>query len=200
MYSCSDMSSASLSKLPEPFTYAQALKAGLTKHRFYQLKEDGEIRQLARGLYHHARSDVAEVDLLEIALRAPRATLCLTSALAEHGLSDAIATAHDVAVPRGTRAPVVAAPVNWHRFDARTFNIGRQTRRLSRGVEIGIYSAERTLIDAFRTRATEGHEMAREALKCWLRQPGHHASTLLLLSKQFPRTTQPLLTALEILL
>lgn len=45
----------------------------------------------------------ADPDLLEIAYRAPHATLCLTTALARHGLSDAIPARIDVALPRGQR-------------------------------------------------------------------------------------------------
>lgn len=194
------MSPSPFTSLPEPFTYAQALEAGLSKHHFYQLRDEGEIQLLARGLYLRASSDIADIDLVEIAMRSPQATLCLTSALVHHGLSDAIPRAHDVAIPRGTRAPAVSVPVQWHRFDLPTFDIGRQTRRLSRRVEIGLYSAERTILDAFRTRRTEGNELGYEALKRWLRLPGHQPSTLLALSKRFPRTTRPLRQALEILL
>ncbi len=194
------MTSASLHSLPDAFTRAQAQQAGISKHRFYQLTASGEIQRLARGLYRRARTEVADADLLEIAFRAPRATLCLGTALARHGLSDAIPHALDVAIPRGTRAPVTAAPVRWHRFAPQTFGLGRQTQQLGSGLEIGIYTAERSILDAFRTRGTSGHDVAYEALRRWLRQRGHQPSTLLALSKTFPRTMRPLRQALEILL
>ena len=194
------MSPSPFAALTEPFTYAQALEAGLSKHRFYQLRDEGEIQPLARGLYLRAEPNLADIDLVEIAMRSPRATLCLTSALVQHGLSDAIPRAHDVAIPRGARAPVVSVPVQWHRFDTAMFDVGRHSRRLGRGVEIGVYSAERTILDAFRTRRTEGNELGYEALKRWLRKPGHQPSALLELSKYFPRTTRSLRQALEILL
>ncbi len=39
-------------------------------------------------------------------------------------------------------------------------------------VRIGLYGAERTIIDAFRTRDMNGPEQANEALKRWLCRPG----------------------------
>ncbi|WP_197512566.1 hypothetical protein [Tessaracoccus coleopterorum] len=54
------------------------------------------------------------------------ATLCLTSALVHHDLSDAIPFASDIALPRGTHQPVSLSNVSWHSFDPATFPIGRE--------------------------------------------------------------------------
>ena len=63
---------------------------------------------------------------MEIARRAPRATLCLVTALARHGLTDQMPARIDIALPRGERARIVTVPVTWHRFAAATFNVGRE--------------------------------------------------------------------------
>jgi hypothetical protein len=55
----------------------------------------------------------------------PAATMCLTSALVYHGLSDAIPFTTDIALSRGTRHPAGFAHVSWHSFDASTFDVGR---------------------------------------------------------------------------
>ena len=54
-----------------------------------------------------------EIDrnLLEIAYRIPAGTLCLSTALARHGLTDNIPARIDVAIPRGNRIPVLQTPV-----------------------------------------------------------------------------------------
>ncbi|HEX7480670.1 MAG TPA: type IV toxin-antitoxin system AbiEi family antitoxin domain-containing protein [Polyangiales bacterium] len=192
--------SASLAQLPVTFTYAQARAAGVSKHGVYRLHDEGRIERLARGVYRRADAELADPDLLEIATRAPRATLCLTTALARHGLSDEIPRAPDVALPRGTRTPASSAPVQWHHFDAATFDIGREILRLDADTRIGLYSAERSIIDAFRTRGHGGHELAHGALKRWLRRASAHPSTLLKLAARFPRAAAPLRQALEILL
>jgi hypothetical protein len=92
------------------------------------------------------------------------------------------------------------SPVQWHLFDAATFDIGRDTLRLDADTRIGLYSAERSIIDAFRTRGHGGHELAYEALKRWLRRRAAHPSTLLKLASRFPRAATPIRNALEILL
>jgi predicted transcriptional regulator of viral defense system len=190
----------SRSQLPSTFTYAQALEAGVSKHTLYRWRSEGHIEPVSRGLYRRTDRDVTDLELIEIAQRAQQSTLCLTSALARHGLSDEIPQVIDIALPRGTRAPVTAAPVAWHHFDPATFEVGRKSLRLASGSTIALYNAERCVIDAFRTRAHGGHELANEALKRWLRQQGASPASLLKMAASFPRTLAPLRTALEILL
>jgi predicted transcriptional regulator of viral defense system len=173
---------------------------GLSKHGLYQLRDEGRIEVLARGIYRRSNAAVADPELLEIAKRASRATLCLTTALARHGLSDEIPSAPDIALPRGTRTPATSARVQWHLFDAATFDVGRETLRLDSDTHIGLYSAERSIIDAFRTRGHGGHELAHDALKRWLRRRGAQPAVLLKLATRFPRAAAPLRKALEILL
>ena len=190
----------SVAKLPETFTYAQARSAGLSKHGLYRLRDEGRIEVLGRGVYRRSDATLADSQLLEIAKRAPRATLCLATALAKHGLSDEIPSAPDVALPRGTRTPATSAPVQWHLFDAATFAVGRQALPLDADTSIGLYSAERSIVDAFRTRGHHGHELAHDALKRWLRRPAAHPSALLKVAAHFPRSMTPIRKALEILL
>jgi hypothetical protein len=189
-----------LSALPATFTYAQARGAGLSKHAFYSLREGGRIEPLARGLYRQADAEPADLDLLTIAIKAPLATLCLASALARHGLSDAIPAAPDIALPRGKRTPAIEAIVQWHHFEPSTFDLGRGQLTLDATTSIGLYDAPRSIIDAFRMRATEGHELGYEALRRWLRTPGSQPGQLIRLAHQFPKAETTLRTALAALL
>jgi predicted transcriptional regulator of viral defense system len=186
--------------LPDTFSYARARAAGLSRRRIYTLRDHGVIESLARGLYRRHDAPVADVDLIAVARKAPRATLCLTTALARHGLTDAIPAANDIAIPRGTRRPVVDAPVQWHSFDLATFELGRESIDLEGGTPIGLYSAERCIVDAFRTRGVEGHELGYEALRRWLRRRGSQPGELLDLAGRLPRAATPLRIALEVLL
>jgi hypothetical protein len=68
------------------------------------------------------------------------------------------------------------------------------------GTAIGIYTPERSIIDAFRTRRIEGDELGHEALRRWLRRRGSQPGELLELARQFPRAAAPLRVALEVLL
>ena len=191
----------SLERLPSTFSYSQALRSGLAKRELYRLRDEGRLERIGRGLYRRADAAApADPDLIEIALRAPRATLCLTTALARHGLSDAIPAELDIAIPRGERAHPTQAPVHWHRFDAQTFGIGRDTLALESGLRIGVYTPERCIIDALRMRAAEGPELGHVALRRWLRVKGAQPARLLTMAKAFPRTLKTLRHALEILL
>ena len=101
------------------------------------------------------------------------ATICLTSALAHHDLTDAIPAALDVAIPRGSRTPASTGAIAWHQFDRPTFEIGREQITIPGSDQtIGIYSPERSIADAFRLRGEVGYELARDALREWQRRGG----------------------------
>ena len=189
-----------LKQLPATFTYGQARKLGLSDWILYRLRDQHLIEPLARGLY--ARADLAEGDhdLRAVGARAPRATLCLRSALARDGLIDDIPAEIDIALPRGTRAPALDAPISWHSFDAATFDLGRGTLDLGTGQTIGLYSPERCIADAFRLAGTEGPELGNEALRRWLRRRGSSPAQLLKLAAQLPRAEASLRRSLQILL
>lgn len=189
-----------LSSLPSTFTLAQARASGLTKYALYTLRDQGEIEALGRGLFRRADAELADLDLLAVAFRAPRATLCLTTALVRHGLSDAIPAAPDLALPRGTRAPAVSIPVAWHHFERSTFDVGRETFAIDTTTSFGVYSVERSIVDAFRLRGSEGPELGYEALRRWLRRPDSSPQRLVGLANHWPRVLPSLRHALEVLL
>lgn len=195
------MVSALPGHLPAIFTYRKALTAGLTKFRFYALRDAGAIETVARGLYRRADSDeMFDLDLVEIARRARHATLCLTSALARHDLTDAIPCTIDVALPSGSYRPAVIPPVSWHLFDRSTFDIGRETMPLGVGHHIGIFTAERCIIDAFRLRHREGEDLAYIALRRWLRRRGSSPAALCRMARHFPQATAAVTRAVTIFL
>ncbi|MFD6453098.1 hypothetical protein ACFWF3_20165 [Nocardia sp. NPDC060220] len=190
-------SAAALAELPNVFRFSDAVRL-IGERRLRQLIDEGALVRLARGLYRKAES-LGEDELSAIALRVPRATIALRSALAHHDLIDDIPSSIDIAIPRGTRAPALDMPIRWHRFDATTFDIGRDHMNLDHDLSIGVYSAPRSIIDAFRLRHLEGDDMAVDALKRWLRQGGQ-ASELLRAAKQFPAAQRGLSHTLSILL
>jgi hypothetical protein len=198
--SASDERRRLLSMLPGTFTFAQARSGGLSKHAVYLLRDAGQIEVLGRGLYRQAGGEPADLGLITIAVKAPLATLCLSTALVRHGLSDAIPAAPDVALPRGTRSPAVDLPVVWHHFDRATFDIGRDVSPVDATTSIGLYSAERSIVDAFRLRGTEGPELGYEALRRWLRRTDSHPQQLVAMAGNWPRALPAVRYALEVLL
>lgn len=186
-----------LARLPDTFRYSEAL-GHVSERQLRRLVDDGSIVALARGLYR--KEDwMGDDDLVEIAARSARATICLRSALARHELIDDIPAEVDVAVPRGSWTPRTVVPVRWRHFDPRTFEIGRELLTVGDGRSIGMYSAERSIVDAVRMRHREGADMANDALKEWLRRGGR--PTLLLdVARPFPATWSVIRETLEILL
>jgi len=193
------VASKRLLDIPEIFTYADAIAHGISDRRLAQMRSDGEIDRLARGIYLKPDVDV-DPDLAEIAVRSPRATLCLTTALARHDLVDDIPPSINAALPRQQRPPRTTAPVTWHRFDSTTFDIGRTEIALTDGLSIGMYDPMRSIIDAYRLRHLYGIDQAHEALKRWLRQRGTQPAALLAMAKHFPKAEPTLRTSLETLL
>lgn len=186
-------------RLPDIFTRSTALDLGVSVREVYRLRDRGEIEQPARGLF--VRSGLAvDVDLAEIAVRAPEATLCLTSALARHGLVDDIPAQVDVALPRSQRPPRVAAPVRWHRFDVDTFDVGRSELTIHGELKIGLYDGARSVVDAIRLRHLYGEDQAIESLRRWLAASGNHPNELLDIARHFPPAEPPLRAFLRVLL
>jgi len=175
-----------LDRLPATFNYREARNFGVSKRQLYRWRDEGVIELLSRGLYRRSDSGLADTDLIEISHRASLATLCLTTALVRHGLSDAIPAAHDIAIPRGRRTPVVSVAVTWHNFDPATFDVGRYTTPLDDQTSIGLYDAERTIVDVFRL-THHGTDTGYEALRQWVRNGGKPAD-LLDVAARFPRT------------
>ena len=185
--------------LPDIFTRADASALGVSDRRLAEMRESGAVSQLARGIYLRDRVDI-DHDLAEITLRAPRATLCLTTALSHHDLTDDIPASINIALPREQRQPRTTAPVTWHRFDSGTFDIGRAEHTLHANLSIGIYDPMRSIIDAYRLRHLYGIDQAHTALKRWLPRRGNQPSALLKMARHFPKAEPTLRIALETLL
>ncbi|MEU2200573.1 type IV toxin-antitoxin system AbiEi family antitoxin domain-containing protein [Isoptericola sp. NPDC019482] len=177
-------------------TLESARAAGLRKDEVYRLVRSGELERIGRGVYiRPGELDPAVAPLAGAAAVKPAATLCLTSALVYHELSDEIPLATDIALPRGTRFPAGFEYVTWHAFGQETFDVGRAV--MPKHPDLHAYSAERTIVDAFRT----GHlDQAHEALRRWVRGWGNSPSELLRTAKHFPRTVAAIRQALQVLL
>jgi hypothetical protein len=183
----------------EALTPSTAGQAGLSRSALYRGTRAGRLDRIGRGIYLPAEASAADWDQIEAATRRPDATICLTSALAHHDLTDTIPAALDVAIPRGSRTPAGTGAIAWHQFDRATFEVGRdQIIILGSSQTIGIYSPERSIADAFRLRGEVGYELARDALREWLRRGGKPAA-LIAIASHLPRAKSPVLLALDML-
>jgi hypothetical protein len=180
--------------------WSQVAGRRLSAGKAHQLLTDpSKYERIGHGLYRSLDLPPVDTDLVEIAARAPKATLCLTSALAWHGLTDEIPMTYDLAVARGTRPPALHTGVTFHRFDAATYAVGREAHPLPEepGLTIWVYSPERTIADLFRLPHRRDEAVA--ATKRWLRGRGHSPARLLDVGRQLPRAEKALRNALSVL-
>ncbi|WMP16248.1 type IV toxin-antitoxin system AbiEi family antitoxin domain-containing protein [Thiothrix lacustris] len=150
---------------------SDALTLGISRYRLYQLRDEGIIEVVSRGIYRLTElPTISNPDLVTIALRYPNAVICLVSALAWHEMTTQIPHAVTVAVPPNTRLPVLDyPPIKAYRFATPAFNAGVEKINID-SITIRIYNAEKTLVDCFKFRNKIGMDVVIEALQLYRRR------------------------------
>jgi predicted transcriptional regulator of viral defense system len=145
-----------------------ALRAGIHPRTLYDMRNQGVVEQVSRGLYRLADLPaLSNPDLVTVAAKIPSGVLCLISALAYHEITTQIPHEVHVARPRGAEPPRLKHPplrVFW--FTGRSFTDGIETHKLD-GIRIRVYSPEKTLADCFKYRNKLGLDTVLEALRLY---------------------------------
>lgn len=147
--------------------------AGVNRRALYSMVETGHLERISRGIYRLASLPTLETpDLVAVAKRIPKCVICLVSALAYHRLTTQIPHAVDVAIVKGTERPRIDyPPVNVYWFSGSAFIEGIQKVEIG-GHQVRMYSAEKSIADAFKYRNKMGLDVAIEALKLWRERQG----------------------------
>lgn len=145
--------------------------AGATAATVSRLERDGLIVRLARGLYQIADAPLdANHSLAEAAKLVPRGVVCLTSALAFHGLTDQIPAKVWMAIGKKDWRPrATYPPLRYARYDAARLKDDVE-RHMIDCVAVPVFGIARTVADLFRYRRTVGVNVAIEGLRESLRQ------------------------------
>jgi predicted transcriptional regulator of viral defense system len=145
---------------------SKALRLGIHPRTLYALRDAGEIEQVGRGLYRLSTAPaLSNPDLVPIAIRIPRAVVCLISALAHHGLTTQIPHAIDIALPSHANVPKAdGVPLRIFWYPERSFRAGVEVVAID-SVSVRIYSVEKTIADCFKYRNKIGLDVAIEALR-----------------------------------
>jgi predicted transcriptional regulator of viral defense system len=143
----------------------EALDLGIHPRTLYQLRDDGVIEPVSRGVYRLAElGELSHPDLVTVALRVPRAVVCLISALAVHDATTQIPHEVQIAVPRGTKTPQLEhPPLRVFRFSGPALTEGIEVVEVD-AVQVRIYDLAKTVVDCFRFRNKIGIDIAIEAL------------------------------------
>lgn len=154
-------------------------EAGITAATVSRMREKGLILQLSRGLYqlpdasfdtHHALAEAAKL--------VPKGIVCLTSALAFHGLTDTIPSRVWMAIGAKDRRPrTQTPPLQFVRFREKVLASGIKEHMIE-GVRVRVYNPAKTVVDLFRYRRSAGRRyqkspglnLALEGLREALRQ------------------------------
>ena len=151
------------------------VKHGFARVNISRWVEQGILTSIGHGGY--ATPEALEnplYSLAEVALRAPKAIICLHSALHFHGLTLGRPHALWIALPQGVHAPRHASiRLNTAHFSGNAYELGAQAHTIL-GVDVKIYSPAKTVIDCFRLRNRIGLETALNALKTVIQK--HYAT------------------------
>ena len=147
---------------------SKAIRLGVHPRTLYALRDAGEIEQVGRGLYRLSSAPpLSSPDLVPIAIRIPRAVVCLISALAHHGLTTQVPHAVDIALPSHAKVPKAdGAPLRVFWYPDASFRAGVEIATID-DVLVRIYSPEKTIADCFKYRNKIGLDVALEALRAY---------------------------------
>ena len=142
-------------------------------HRMYlkRLVDRGLLVQRSRGIYEAAKPRLSEHDsVIEVAVRVPRATLCLLTALRLHQLTTQNPFEVWIMIDRKARKPSMTyPPIRVVRASGFALSRGVKAMRID-GVEINVTTVAKTVADCFKYRSTVGVDVAIEALRDAWRQ------------------------------
>lgn len=172
---------AILKHLPGVFKTSDVLgKTKVHPRKFYAMARLGLLVKVSRGTYKLAsRPELANPDLVTVAVRVPKGIVCLVTALSYHEITTQIPREVCVALPQGAEMPRVDyPPVRIFRFSKQALSSGIETHKID-GVPVKIFSAEKTLADCFKFRNTVGLDTALEALRLYLRRKKRNIGKLI---------------------
>jgi predicted transcriptional regulator of viral defense system len=179
---------------------SKAIRLGVHPRTLYALRDSGEIEQVGRGLYRLATApQLTSPDLVPIAIKSPRAVVCLISALAHHGLTSQVPHTVDIALPSHAQVPKIdGLPVRVFWFSEPSFSAGVDVVTLD-GVPVRVYSPEKTIADCFKYRNKIGIDVAIEALRNYrerTKRPDFKALTKYAQADRVQRVMRPYLESI----
>jgi predicted transcriptional regulator of viral defense system len=151
----------------------EARQLGIHSRTLRQLREEGLVEQLSRGVYRlSSLPPLTNPDLVTVALRIPRAVVCLVSALSYHDATSEVPHTVHIALPRNTNTPALRfPPIQVCRFSGASLTEGVERVQID-DVTVQIFNLPKTVVDCFRLRNKIGTEVAVEALQQATRRKG----------------------------
>ncbi len=146
-------------------------RLGIHRMHLKRLVDRGLLIQRSRGVYEAAEPRMSEHDsVVEVAVRVPKATLCLLTALRLHQLTTQNPFDVWLMIDRKARKPSITyPPIRVVRASGLALTIGVQAMKLD-GADLKVTTVAKTVADCFKYRSTIGIDVALEALRDAWRQ------------------------------
>ena len=159
---------------------AQAKKMGIDPKILARMAEAGILVKESRGIYRLANlPPLSNPDLVQVTLRVPHSVVCLISALFFHKLTTQLPYKIYIAIPQGIKKPKIDyPPIDVIKLSEKAFTEGIEEHTID-GVNVRVYSKEKTVADCFKFRNKIGSDIAIEAVKDYLSEPDVNLEKLL---------------------
>ena len=151
----------------QPAVSARELSAaGIPQRVTSRMAARGGLRRVGRGLYTGKEaSPSVHQSVIEVTKQAPKAVVCLLSALEIHEVGVQAPFEVWIALPAGTHAPRgMGTAIRVTRLSGAAFSEGIQTVVLD-GAPVRVYNLAKTITDCFKLRSKVGLDVALEALR-----------------------------------
>lgn len=152
---------------------AEAIRLGIHPRTIYQMRDEGLLEQLAKGIYRLVEvPDFSEPDLVLVSKKIPHGVICLISALAYHEITTQIPHFVYIAIPTKARpSRLEYPPLRYFRYSEKVYSSGVETKLIG-GYPVKIYNIEKTLADCVKFRNKIGMDVVIEALKMYWQRKG----------------------------
>lgn len=147
---------------------AEAIHLGIHPRTLYQMRDQGLLEQLAKGIYRLIEiPDFSEPDLVLVSKKIPHGIICLISALAYYEITTQIPHFVYIAIPSKSRqSNLDYPPIRYFRYSEKVYNSGIENLLIG-GYPVKIFNIEKTLADCIKFRNKIGMDVVIEALKMY---------------------------------
>lgn len=138
---------------------------GLPKKYIYRLYDQGKLEKIDRGLYKIPQKEFSESQmLLEVAKKAPKATICLLSALRFHEMTTQNPHRIWITIHNKDKKSEINVPLKVTRMTGKALTEGKEVHNVD-DIPVKVYKPAKTVTDCFKFRNKIGLDIAIEALR-----------------------------------